>query len=100
MAWDSLEISADRRTITVRSSYPVEGFCVREPGGLDVEVKGTVAMVAVWLTGPSPRDGAMCNMGCGDIEQTITLIEPLPKAVERLVPVAGAVAGCRSLSVN
>lgn len=91
--WESIEVSPDRRTITVETSYPVDGFCVKDADGIDVTVNGTVATVAAWMTGPAPGSGTDCTMECGKVTQTVTLDSPLPASVD-FQPVSGAVRGC------
>ncbi len=92
--WEAIDLSPDRRTVTVESSYPLAGFCVKEPDGIDISVDGTVATVAAWMVGPRPTDGVGCSLECGPVTQTVTLDEPLPESVERFKPVTHAVEGC------
>lgn len=94
--WEAIELSPDRSTVTVIASYPVEGFCVKEPDGIDLEVDGSVATVAAWMVGPPPRDGLTCTAECGRVTQAVTLDEPLPAEVNRFQPASGAVVGCMS----
>lgn len=92
--WESIELSEDRRTIRVVTSYPTEGFCVKEPDGIDVEVRDSTAVVAAWMSGPAPGGDLVCTAECGLVAQTVTLDDPLPESVERFEPVAKAVEGC------
>lgn len=90
--WRSVDLSADRRTITVVTSYPLAGFCTKEPAGVTVEVDGRVARVAAWVA-EAAAEGSSCTAECGVIQQSVTLKEPLPKGVV-LEPVPGAVTTC------
>ena len=92
--WDSIEVSPDRWTITVETSYPIAGSCVKEPDGIDISVDGSVATVAAWMSGPAPQEGSACTVECGRVTQAVTLDSPLPESVKRFEPVAGAVEGC------
>ena len=91
--WDAIEVSPDRRTVTVRTSYPLDGFCAKEPDGVDVSLDGRVATVAAWMTGPTPGSGVDCTMECSQVSQTVTLDSPLPEPVD-FEPVPHAVEGC------
>ena len=42
----SIDVSADRRALTVTTSYPVSLYCGHLPGGLEVEVEDAAALVA------------------------------------------------------
>jgi hypothetical protein len=90
--WDAIEVSPDRRTITVVTSYPLAGSCVKEPDGVDITLEGSVAKVAAWMA--APTGGLTCTLECGRVTQTVALDEPLPEAIERLEPVEHAVKGC------
>lgn len=94
--WSSIRLSEDRRTVTVTTSYPREGFCVKEADGVDVEVRGDTAMVAAWMRGPEPvpSEGAVCTTECGFVTQSVTLPEPLSERVAGFEPVDHAVPGC------
>ena len=92
--WQSIELAEDRHSITATASYPLAGFCVKKPDGVDVRVDGEVAVVAVWMTGPAPHDGLSCTTECGFVSQTVELNGPLPPAVQRFEPVDHAVEGC------
>ena len=88
--WRSIELSADRRTITVVTHYPLAGSCVKKPAGVTVEIDGTVARVGAWV---SEVGGEVCTAECGIVRQSVTLDEPLPRDVV-LQPLAGAVRTC------
>ncbi len=92
--WESIEVSPDRWTITLQTSYPIVDFCVKEPDGIDISVDGSVATVAAWMSGPAPQEGSVCTLECGRVTQAVTLDSPLPESVKRFEPVAGAVEGC------
>jgi hypothetical protein len=87
----SVWISADRRTVTVQTSYPTSLPCAKQPAGLDVEVDGGDAVVTALMA--RSGDGGSCTMECAGISQSVTLDEPLPLDV-RLVAPAGADPGC------
>lgn len=94
--WEAIEVSPDRWTVTVVTSYPLEGFCAKEPDGIEVTTEGSVATVTAWMAGPTPRDGLVCTADCGRVTQAVTLDEPLAESIERFEPVPGAVQGCWS----
>jgi len=91
--WDAIEVSADRRTVTVVTSYPLDGFCVKEPDGVEISLDGRLATVAAWMTGPPRGSDIMCTLECFQVTQTVTLDSPLPEPVE-FEPVPHAVEGC------
>lgn len=90
--WRSIELSDDRRTITVVTSYPLAGFCAKEPAGVTVRLVGATARVAAWVAEPAAQ-GNGCTAECGIIRQSVTLEQPLPESV-RFEAVDGAVQGC------
>ena len=87
----SIDLSADRRTITVVTSYPFAGSCAKEPGGVTVEVAGSVVRVAAWVA--EVEGEGDCTDECGVVRQSVTLEEPLPEGAV-LEPVPGAVRTC------
>ncbi|MDQ3305359.1 MAG: hypothetical protein M3535_05160 [Actinomycetota bacterium] len=96
VAWESIELSDDRRTITVTTSYPLAASCVKEADGVDVRVQGEVAVISAWMRGPDlplPPD-TDCTAECGLVTQSVTLAEPLPDEVSALEPAPGSVDGC------
>lgn len=95
--WERIEVSDDRRTVTAKTWYPVAGVCIKEPDGIDVEIDGEVATVAVWMRGPDLPlpDNVACTSECGSVTQSATLDEPLPTQVTSFRPVDEAVGTCR-----
>jgi hypothetical protein len=95
--WESIEVSDDRRLVTVTAAYPLgDGFCVKGADGVHVEAKGDVAYVAAWLRGPDlpVPEFTGCTLECALVTQSVSLAEPLPDEVTRLEPVEGAVESC------
>jgi hypothetical protein len=78
----SIEVSPNRRTLTVETYYPVSLNCGKEPGGLDVDVGGGVALITAVMKG---HDGD-CTGECASVTQTVTLDEPLPNDVRFEAP--------------
>lgn len=92
MLWRSIALSEDRRTITVSTTYPLAGFCAKDPGGVTVDVDASVARVSAWVVEQRGR-GTVCSSDCGVVRQRVSLERPLPAQV-RLEPPDGAVRGC------
>lgn len=92
---DGIEVSADRRTVTVSAGYPRSVGCAKEPGGLNVRVDGDLAVIEAVVQNTKLQDG--CTLECGSIVQTVTLDEPLPETV-RFEAVDGADSGCTGIS--
>ena len=87
----SVEVSADRRTLTVVTYYPDSISCGHLPGGLEVDVADDVALITARMQS-YPGDGD-CFADCAGVTQTITLPEPLPTGVRFEAP-ADAEPGC------
>lgn len=91
VAFRDIEVSADRRTLTVSSSYPTKPFCAKEPDGVDVEIVNGVATVTAYLR--SPKAQGLCTMECDIVTQRVTLEEALPEGI-RFEPPPGIDPGC------
>ena len=89
---DDVQVSADRRTLTVRTSYATFGFCVKLADGLDVRIDGASIVVSAWLASNTPSDGS-CTLECSWVTQSITLADPIP-ADAQIIAVDEAVPGC------
>ena len=79
----SIDVSADRRALTVTTSYPVSLYCGHLPGGLEVEVEDGVALITALMKNAGNGE---CPSSCESVTQTITLDEPLPTDVRFEVP--------------
>ena len=80
----TIEVSPDRRTLTVATYFPTSFNCGHLPGGLDVDVKDGVALITAVMKSRS-NDGD-CDALCAAVTQTITLDEPLPNDVRFEAP--------------
>lgn len=91
----TIELSSDRRTVSVEHGNPIEGGCAAKPDGVDVALDdgGRVAHVTVWMRTVELPDGAQCILMCSRIDQSVTVDEPLPDDVE-LVSIDGARETC------
>lgn len=79
VAPDSIEVSADRRTVTVSASYPTGVGCAKDAGGLDVDVENGVATIRAVIEN---LDGAdRCTLECASVVQSITLDQPLAESI-------------------
>src|SRR5262245_2855233 len=87
----SIEVSPDRRTVTVVTSYPISLSCGHLPGGLDVDLREGVAVITARMK--SESDSGDCDALCASVTQTVTLPEPLPDDVRFEAPL-GADPGC------
>ena len=85
-------VSTDRLTLTVTTSYPTKPFCAKQADGVDVEVRGDVAIVAAYAKSVIKK-GDFCTLECGLIQQVVTLDEPLARDVRFESP-SGADPGC------
>ena len=91
VGFSEVEVSADRLTLTVTSTYSKRVFCAKEPDGLKVEVVEGVALITSYLR-QADVDGT-CSMECGFVTQTITLSEALPEGTSFASP-DGIDPGC------
>ena len=89
-----IEVSPDRRTLTVVTNFSASVQCGSRPGGLYVDVKNGVAVITA-MAKRFTIDGG-CDAVCGTVTQTITLDEPLPEGV-RFEPAFDADPGCGSV---
>lgn len=89
----SIEVSDDRRTLTVVTFYPIKFNCGKLPGGLDVDIKDDVAVITAVMR--SDSGGGNCTMECASVTQSITLPDPLPTGVRFEAP-PNADPGCGS----
>ena len=89
------EVSPDRRTLTIWTTYPLSIFCGKQPGGVDVEiVDAHVAIVAAYVTRQvGLGEGDACTMECGSVTQSVTLDVPLADGV-RFESAPEAEPGC------
>ena len=87
----AIELSPDRRTVTVVTSYPTSFNCGHLPGGLDVDLNNDVAVITAMMK--SRSDSGTCDASCGSVTQTVTLPEPLPSDV-RFEALPDADPGC------
>lgn len=89
-----VDVSDDRRTLTVRSTYPIHQFCAKAPGGVHVEVTGDVAVVAAYVVRQANfRDGDSCTLECGIVTQEVTLDAPIADDIQFQSP-TNADPGC------
>lgn len=86
-----VEISADRLTLTVTSTYSNRVFCAKEPDGLKVQVVEGVALITAYLR--QADVDVTCSAECGFVTQTITLSEALPEGTSFASP-DGIDPGC------
>lgn len=91
---EAVEVSPDRRTVTVRTGYPSTLNCGKDPGGLDVEVAGGVATLDAVM---AETGASRCTLECGSVSQSVTLSEPLPEGVRFEAP-SDAEPGCGGVS--
>lgn len=82
----SIELSGDRRTITVghgNAIDPPEG-CAAQPDGVDVVLDDAadVARLTVWMRTVELPDNADCILRCDYMTQSVTLDQPLSDAIE------------------
>lgn len=82
---DTVEVSADRRVVTVVTAYPLGIDCAKEPTGLEVEVDGESVTVRARMANLSNPDGP-CTLECGQVTQSVTLHDPLPSAAQFRFP--------------
>ena len=87
----SIDVSNNRRTVTVATSYPRFVGCAKQPAGLKVKVEGDVAIVTATME--RPRDVHSCTLECGYVAQSLTLDQPLAEGVRFASP-ADADPGC------
>lgn len=89
------EVSSDRRTLTIWTTYPRSIFCGKQPGGVDVEtVDDHVAIIAAYVTRQvGLGEGDACTMECGIVAQSVTLDVPLADGV-RFESAPKAEPGC------
>ena len=80
----SIDVSPDRRTVTVVTFYPISFNCGHLPGGLDVDLDDRVAVITARMKTES--DSGDCDAVCGSVTQTVTLPEPLPIDVQFEAP--------------
>jgi hypothetical protein len=90
----SIEVSDDRRMLSVVTFYANSLFCGKQPGGVHVEINDGRAVISAVLK-EVELDGADCTAECGTVTQTITLPEPLPTGVRFEAP-PDADPGCGS----
>lgn len=57
----SVDVSDDRRTLTVTTAYATSVFCAKQADGVDVEVHGDVAVVSAYVTTQAGTGG---NVAC------------------------------------
>jgi hypothetical protein len=93
----SVELSNDRRTLSVTTFYPVVGHCIKNADGLEVDFDGDVAVVSAWMRSDTPA-GALCTLECGFVTQSITLDVPVPATIgfvssDDAFPGCGTIAG-------
>jgi hypothetical protein len=80
----SIEVSPDRRTVTVVTFYPTSFNCGHLPGGLEVDLSEGVAVITAKMK--SESDSGDCDALCASVTQTVTLPEPLPRDVRFAAP--------------
>lgn len=85
-----VEVSSDRRVLTVSTFYPVGLFCPKQPAGVTVELRDGVAVVSAFVR---EVKGSDCTAECATVVQQVTLKDPLPVGVEFESP-PGALRGC------
>lgn len=78
----SVDVSADRLTLTIVTPYPLYPACAKLPAGVEVDVRDDVVVVAAYAKG----SGDTCTLECGQIVQTVTLDKPLPLSVRFRAP--------------
>lgn len=87
----SIDVSNDRRTVTVVTSYPRSVSCAKQPGGLKVKVEGDVAIVIATME--RRGDVSSCTLECGYVTQSLTLDQPLADGIRFAAP-SNADPGC------
>ena len=80
----SIDVSSDRRTVTVVTFYPIGFNCGHLPGGLEVVLSEGVAVITARMK--SESDSGDCDALCASVTQTVTLPEPLPNDVRFEAP--------------
>ena len=76
------DVSPDRRTLTVWTTYPTSIPCGKQPSGVDVEVHGQVATISAYVARQAGmHDGDLCTLECGIVTQSVTLDEPLADGI-------------------
>lgn len=88
----SIEVSADRITVTAIAGAPLGAPCRLQPAGVEVEIEEEVATVTFLVTA-SKEIGEVCTSACPRLIQVITLDQPLAKDT-RVVSSPGAVRTC------
>lgn len=92
VAPDSVELSADRQTLSVTTSYPAIGHCITIADGVEVNLDDGSAVVSAWMRSDTPAEG-MCAPLCDSVTQLVTLAEPLPDGITFAYP-DNAYPGC------
>jgi hypothetical protein len=91
--WAGLEVSADRRTVSVSTAVPLDP-CAEEDR-LVLEIRGDESVVVVQPTFvvPPRDDDTQCQLECIAIEMSATAAEPIPDHYT-FVPSPDAVTTC------
>lgn len=91
----SVNVSEDRRTLTVTTDYANTVGCAKLPAGVEIQVRGLEVVVSAFVK----AEPGVCTAECDQVTQTVTLDEPLP-AGARFVAPPGADPGCGGVPVT
>jgi hypothetical protein len=91
-----VELSSDRRTVSVTTFYPVVGNCIKIADGVELAVDGEQAVVSAWMRSDTPAEAA-CTLECGFVTQSVTLDQPLPATIS-FASADDAYEGCGSMT--
>ena len=92
---EQITVSPDRLTVEVRTAYPTNAGCAKQPGGLSIDVVDGVATIRAIVE--NTADAEQCTLECGNVSQSVTLDEPLPEPVRFAYP-GDADPGCGDVS--
>ena len=73
----------------------MSGFCVKEASGVEIDIDGSTARLAVWMEGPTEVDeDTDCPADCALVADRLELVAPLPTDVTSFEPIGDAVETC------
>lgn len=88
----NVQVSPDRKTVTVATHYASSIKCAQDAGGASLLLNGQRATVTAFVTNATGRD--YCLLPCGVVVQTITLDNPLPAGVSFVAPASADPGVC------
>lgn len=93
--WAGLDVSADRRTVTVSTALPLDPCAEEDRLVLEVRPdEGVVVVQPTFIVPPLDETGeTACTLECTAIEMSVTAPEPLPPDAT-FVPSPDAVTSC------